>query len=232
MDRRSFVRSVAAALPLTVLPACEPQRAGVAGAQGSGLESDLLGAVGDTVLPGELGADGRRRVLDGFSRWLAEYKAAGELNHGYGTGELRYAPADPGAGWAAQLHELDLEANERFGHGFTSISADQRRGMLSEQIAMEGAGRLPQHPEYAHHVAVGLLTYFYSTPEATDLCYGAHIGVDTCRSLEDAPKQPAPLSAAPSQADAAPAGRGRGRAARRRVDVALTDDEPAFQRGS
>lgn len=230
MDRRSFVRSVAAALPLTVLPACEPERTGVAGAQGSGLDPDLLSAVGDTVLPGELGADGRRRVLDGFSRWLAAYRAAGELNHGYGTGELRYAPADPGAGWAAQLRELDLEANERFNQGFTAITADQRRGILAEQIAMEGANRLPQHPEYAHHVAVGLLTYFYATPEATDLCYGAHIGVDTCRPLEDNPKQPASLTAT---AQAAPAGGGHGGArTRRRLDVADAADEPAFQRGS
>lgn len=53
--------------------------------------------------------------------------------------------------------------------------------------------QLTSSPGEAGHVAVALLAFFYGTSEATDLCYQAGIGKETCRSLSSAPEKPAPL---------------------------------------
>jgi hypothetical protein len=50
-------------------------------------------------------------------------------------------------------------------------------------------------PADAHHVALGLLAWFYASPAAEDLCYRAAIGRGSCRSLADVERAPAPTTA-------------------------------------
>jgi hypothetical protein len=42
-------------------------------------------------------------------------------------------------------------------------------------------------------VAVALLAHFYGTPAATDLCYNAQIGRQTCRPLSAQARKPLPM---------------------------------------
>lgn len=192
VNRRTFLKTVATAataLPAVAVGACAPAGTGT----GTSLDDGTLRALGEIVLPGELGADGIGRAVTGFQAWLAGYRPAAEVTHGYGTGNLDYTPAHPGPGWAAQLEALDLEAKERFGEAFAALSKDQRTEMIRRQLAREQVDRLPD-PVQARHVAVGLLAYWAQTPEATNLCYQAKIDPLTCRPLGEQIQKPAALT--------------------------------------
>lgn len=186
LSRRRFLQTAAALVPASAVPG----RA--LGAQSPRLDEETLTALGETVLPSELGAQGIQRVCAGFQRWLAEYRPAAEVNHGYGTDRVDYTPAHPGPGWAAQLEALNLESKERQGNPLSWLPVEQRREVIRHQLARDRLDRLPA-PAEARHVAVGLLAYFYATPEANDLCYQASIGPYGCRPLETVAEKPTAL---------------------------------------
>ena len=52
----------------------------------------ILDALGDAVLPAELGADGVSRAVVEFQRWMDGYRPGAEANHGYGTGKIEHLP--------------------------------------------------------------------------------------------------------------------------------------------
>lgn len=190
LDRRRFLKTaggaaVAAGAAGTVAAACAPEMAA--------WDPATMLALAQTILPEELGADGIQRAVGGFQAWLAGYRPAVEVTHGYGTGNLDYTPAHPGPGWAAQVEALDLEAKERFGAVFAALSPEQRTAMIRRQVARERVDRLPD-PVQARHVAVGLLAYWAQTPEATNLCYQAKIDPLRCRPLGEQASKPAPLA--------------------------------------
>lgn len=200
-DRRSFiVKSATVVSAASLSGVAFPAKAGGERTveQGSKLRLDqeMLRAVGQVVLPAAaLGEDGVTRVVADFERWLAEYEPVPELNHGYlnrGLAEIRYGPPDPGPRWSAQLEALDIEAQKRFGKAFPELQEENRRSLISRQIRRDPLERLPNATQ-ARHVAVGLLAYFYATPEANDLCHEVAIRRYTCRGLEEGGEKPAPL---------------------------------------
>lgn len=192
INRRSFLQSIGALVPAAALGACETPEAAEAGAAGPPLEAGLLLALAETVLPSELGPEGVQRVASGFQEWIARFEPVAELNHGYGTGEIRFTAADPAPGWGAQLRALNLLAQRAHGAPFPELPAEQRRELVRAQIRREGPESLPTAAD-ADHVAVGLMAYYYDSPEATDLCYQAAIRKYGCRPLSQSPERPAPL---------------------------------------
>lgn len=194
-DRRAFLKSSAAALSGVALGRCAPGEG--RGGRRPGLEPGLLRALGGAVLPaGELGAEGVERVVAGFERWLEGFEPVAELNHGYGTAEIEYGLPDPAPRWRAQLEALELEARRRHGRGFADLGPGERRELVRRRVRDDPLSGLPPAAE-ARHVAAGLLAYFYATPEATDLCYGAEIRPRTCRELRTVHEVPEPLSETP-----------------------------------
>jgi hypothetical protein len=191
LDRRRFLRTAggvaAAAAVGGTAAACAPAPGAAA------LDQSILGALGEAVLPDELGPDGIERAVAAFRAWLTGYQPAVEITHGYGTGNVEYTPAHPGPGWQAQLEALDLEARQRFGAAFAALGKDQRAEMVRRQVARERVDRLPD-PVQARHVAVGLLAHWARTPEAANLCYQAAIDPLTCRPLAEQIEKPTPLA--------------------------------------
>ncbi|NNF28135.1 MAG: twin-arginine translocation signal domain-containing protein [Gemmatimonadetes bacterium] len=155
-------------------------------------DAALLRALAGVVLPSELGDDGREAAVAAFEDWLELYEPAFEVNHGYGTHEIVYGPADPSPGWQAQLEAMDVEARRRAGTGFSELPLDERRALVERQLAGEGGG-LPA-PARARHVAVGLLAHWATSSGAQDLAYRARIRRHACRGLDDLGDPPAPLS--------------------------------------
>jgi hypothetical protein len=194
LNRRTFLKTTAAAATSVAAGAGAVAACATEGAAGSPntLNHRTLLAVAQVVLPEELGEDGIARATTGLEDWVADYRPAVELTHGYGTGNLEYTPAHPGPGWAAQLDALDLEARARFGSPFAALSRDQRDGMIRQQLAREREERLPD-PAQARHVAIGLLAWWARTPEATNLCYQASIDPYSCRPLARQVQQPSAL---------------------------------------
>jgi hypothetical protein len=176
--RRRFLLGIAALLPLPFLARRLHGRAVAA------LDPARLRALASAVLPTELGAAGLERAVLAFERWLAGYREGVELLHGYGTGEIRLTGPSPALRWAAQLEAL--------GPSLVSLPLAERQARL--RSTLEG-GRFAGLPpvDRAPHLAIGLLSLFYGTPEATDLCYQASIGRESCRPLDTAPRPPRPL---------------------------------------
>lgn len=187
INRRGFVGSVAASVPIAAA-----SRHLLRSGKSAPLDDALIGALGHSLLPTELGSDNIDRVVDEFQQWLELYSTDAELNHGYGTSEIDYTPGDPTSRWQDQLDGLNAEAQRRFGASFVDLDADVRRNIIRQQIADNRLDRLPRAYR-ARHVAVGLLAYFYASPEATDLCYKAAIGKNRCRPLRRSPDEPISL---------------------------------------
>lgn len=193
-DRRTFLKTTGAAISVAATGGCAPadSRRGQAAGDAAVLDPDLLRAVAPLVLPSELDDEGREQAVRGFEAWASAYDPVPELNHGYGSADIRYGPPDPVPGWAAQLRALDLEANRRHGQGFASLDRDLRAGLLRRQVTDQGAA-LPG-PLRARHVAVALMAHWFASPDATDRCYGVRISPRTCRGIEGAASEPEALS--------------------------------------
>jgi hypothetical protein len=187
LARRRFVLQLAGMLPL---PFLARRLHGFAVAD---LDPKLLRALGAAVLPGELGAAGLERVVSGFERWLAGYREGAELVHGYGTGEIRRTGPSPALRWATQLRELEAAAQRQRGASLVRVSIPERQALVRTALAGQRNGALPAI-DRAAHLALGMLAYFYGSPEAVDLCYQARIGSNSCRRLDEAERRPLPLA--------------------------------------
>jgi hypothetical protein len=188
IDRRSFLGTVAV-LPAGMAIASNETHARIETLFVGQSDRELLVALAAAILPGELGVQGWTRAAAGFERWLSEFRPGSELNHGYGTDELRHARPDPWPRWQQQLRALDTESARRFNSTFASATPEQRRVLVEATLSGSGAEPLPQALD-AEHVALGFLAWFYASSEAIDLCYNARIGKENCRPLDDVANAP------------------------------------------
>lgn len=193
--RRSFVRGMGVVLALLGISRRKALASVVSSQEqpkSSSLDLAMLQAVGAAVLPSELGPGGTDRAVRDFASWASGYRSGAELLHGYGTGELAFAGASPIPAWRAQLVDLDRRSRERAGAGFVAAPVEQRREVIRSALAGQKLAAFPT-PQSASHVVVGLLSWFYASPAATDLCYGAEIMKNACRPLAQNPQRPLPL---------------------------------------
>jgi hypothetical protein len=128
-----------------------------------------------------------------FQRWIAGYREGAELLHGYGTSALEWSGPTPATRWAAQLDALDATARKEGARSFGALPLERRRSIVRAELDALKTDRLPAVGR-APHVALALLAHWYGTAAATDRCYDAHIGRQSCRPLAASPRQPLPLA--------------------------------------
>lgn len=194
-DRRTFLKTSVVAASAAAA-GCRPgERAEPS--SGTVLPAETLRAVAEVALPSELGPEGRDRVCAEFEAWTAAYDPVAEQVHGYGSQEIRYGPPDPAPGWAAQLRALELEARARHDSTLAALSLERRRRLIADALGADAGDPLPDRPGAvaADHVVLGLLGFFYGSPEATNLCYRRRIDGLSCRPLAASGEVPAPLAA-------------------------------------
>ena len=199
--RRSFLARLAALAAAVPLVGWRPSRQartpdGIASTAPSQPNATTLDALGQAVLPSDLGPDGTRRAVAEFQRWMDGYRPGAEVNHGYGTGRIEMVPADPRPQWMTQLAALDGEARKDGGQSFASLSRERRQALVRTALAGERGETLPS-PLAARHIALALVAHFYDSPAATDLCYEAQIGRQQCRPLAAQRTQPVALARRP-----------------------------------
>jgi hypothetical protein len=194
ISRRRFLASLAAAVPLSVVV----RRAHASAVRH--LESDpaTLDALGEAILPSELGRAGITRAVAVFRDWGKGYREGAELVHGYGTSRLRTTGPTPVTRWTSQLDALDSASQSKYGRAFKSATTTQRADLVREALKGERLDRMPNVAE-ANHVAVALLAHFYESSAAADLCYEARIGRETCRPLAQQARKPLPLAEGPKR---------------------------------
>ena len=128
--RRAFVARLAGVIATwpfvgSRLSAIVPSRFGITPASERAPNATLLDALGDAVLPAELGPSGVTLTVRAFQQWMDEYRPGAEANHGYGTGRIESVPADPRPHWRDQLAALDSAAR-RDGASFARLSRERR----------------------------------------------------------------------------------------------------------
>lgn len=186
ITRRAFFRFFTAGLSAVFVL---PQR--LRGRAFQRLPQAPLVALGQSVLPAELGTEGKERVTLDFQQWLDDFRPEPELPSGWGSAEIPHGPPDPTQRWTRQLERLNESTLQREGVPFSVLSEEERLSLLRDAITEES---LPlRNPADAEHVAVGLLAFFYRSPEATNLAYQAAIHRESCRDLSAAHERPAPL---------------------------------------
>jgi hypothetical protein len=195
--RRNFLK-LAGTLAVTTASGCQFETriptpsTPVAGDRNTDFDRTLLDAVGTTVLPAELGANGVAAAVAAFVTWADGYDPVAEEMHGYGYSDIRYLPADPAPAWRAQLAALDLLARRSLRKPFVELTDEQRRAMIANAVKNAQPDRLPA-PIDASHIALALLSHWASTPDAWDLALGVKVQGGNCRVLGDAVAKPAPI---------------------------------------
>lgn len=190
-DRRTFLKRSGAALSAAAVSGCLPNSAERQESSTAPLHAEVLRAVAQVVLPSDLEDASREEAVQAFEQWVSEYEPVAELNHGYGTSEIRYSPPDPAPAWQAQLEALDLEADRRMGTSFAALDMPGRRELITRQGLDESSG-LP-NPLRARHVAVALMAHWFRSSDAADRCYERRIAERSCRGIDTAPSEPEAL---------------------------------------
>ena len=190
--RRRFLKASAGLVPGLAMVSCADEQRGHEDPPEL-LNRTLLEIVGRIVLPrSALGDAGIVRVVGEFLVWLDGFEPVSERDHPYESGDIHYGPPDPAPLWQAQLEALDIEANKRYSTAYAEIVTTRQREILTRQLPDNLPGNMPYAGE-ATHVAIGLLAWFYATPEANDLALQSRIGKYTCRGLAGGVEKPAPL---------------------------------------
>jgi hypothetical protein len=193
MLRRRFVGSLAALAALPHSARALTARVFRRGDSQTSPSQAMIRALGEALLPSELGRARIEVASDSFWRWMTGYRQDAELLHPYGSPRLSYAGPSPVTGWTKDLQALDTSARAKHGAGFVAISANSRQALVREALQGIKGDQLPNVAS-APHVALGMLAHFYGSSEATDLCYRAQIGRNKCRPLAHNGRKPLPIA--------------------------------------
>ena len=196
MKRRQALHtlaSAAAALPLLRVPVEADLSAGAL-AQVDQLTADqafVLRDIAATVLPSAIGGKGQDEAVDNFLRWIRDYQEGVALSHGYGEPRLVKSGPSPAPRYATQLAALQAAAKAKGGR-FGALTLADRRSLVEEAFSAAGVRNLPGRPD-GKHVVADLMTHYFRSSGANDLCYNARIGRNTYRAIRVTTVRPQPL---------------------------------------
>jgi hypothetical protein len=173
LRRRTAIQSmlVAASAPFQLV------RAWAQTATFPGKRAGTLHELAALVLPESLGRKATDAIADRFAKWVREYKAGAELEPGYGNPRVRFQPSSPAPVYLTQLDSLGR------------VAPAARRSLV--EAALKDA-ELPPVPD-GKHVASDLMSFYFFSSAANDLCYRAAVRKYECRGLGGSENPPPPL---------------------------------------
>jgi hypothetical protein len=189
MNRRALLKSLTAVLALL------PFRSARLLAQATAFEIErapMLKEIAAAVLPETLGRDGTDGVAQLFGRWLIEYRAGVTMDHGYGATRVQRTPALPFDLYVRQMAELERASADRHATGFAALPLASRRAVIADALRTINLETMPQRPN-GQHIVTDLMTFYFRSSDANDLCYRAKVQRHACRGLRDALSPPPPL---------------------------------------
>lgn len=157
-------------------------------------ERETLAAIAEVVLPSDLRAADRNRVVDAFVAWFVNYREGADMGHGYGASTVRQRSGPSPAGrYPSQFAAIDRAAASRGSARFAALPVAARREIIEQFLSdPQPVNRLPAQPTGANVIADFMGSYFTSA-DAWDRCYRAEIRRDSCRTLDDSTRAPRPL---------------------------------------
>ncbi|HYE87902.1 MAG TPA: hypothetical protein VEA16_16175 [Vicinamibacterales bacterium] len=193
MKRRGALKTLATAA--AALPLMRADLSASALAQADTLSGDqvfLLRDVAATVLPSIIGSKGQNEAVDHFLRWIRDYKEGVALSHGYGEPRLVKSAPSPAPRYVQQLVALQQAAQARGGR-FGALPIETRRELLDAAFTAAEVRNLPGRPD-GKHVIADLMSHYFRSSAANDLCYNARIGRNTYRAIRVTTVRPQPLA--------------------------------------
>ena len=151
----------------------------------------VLRDVAATVLPSAIGDKGQQDAVDNFLRWIRDYKEGVALSHGYGEPRLVKSGPSPAPGYSKQIVALQEEAKARGGR-FGALPIEIRRDLLDSAFKAADVRNIPGRPD-GKHVVADLMTHYFRSSAANDLCYNSRIGRNTFRAIRVTTVRPQPL---------------------------------------
>ena len=174
MRRRSLLQKLSSLL--ATLPVLRRLALGKA-SEFSPDQRRVLIELASIVLPSDVGKSGVAAVVAKFEQYVREYRAGADTDHGYGFTHVSSKPPSPIEVYAEQL---------------SSFPTPLMRAAVTEQLGRMRVRELPRVPE-GRSVIADLMSFYFRSSEANDLCYAAYIGRDDCRGLAGCEARPAPL---------------------------------------
>ena len=172
MRRRSFVRLLATSL--SVFPV-RPWRVWAQTVTFPGSEADALDALAQIVLPGSIGAQAVLKLSHDFTQWVQDYRPGADTEHGYGHTRVVPLPASPAPVYLKQL--------ERLKPALLSGDREKARTAVLDCLGQDEVRDLTPIPR-GKNIVADLMSFYFHSSAAADLCYQAAIERYQCRGTE------------------------------------------------
>jgi hypothetical protein len=188
MRRRTFFKSIGSNLALLLVPKWwRPALAATPASQSPSLQDLAM-----VVLPESLGPKRIAEITVAFETWISQYPAGADGGYGYGNPKPTVLGPNPSPHYGDQLKQLDASAAGGSG-GFSSAGMQAKRAIVQAALTQAGVTSIPPRPN-GQHVATDLMSYFYSSSDGKDFCYGVAIRESDCRGLASSGQRPPSLS--------------------------------------
>ncbi len=178
--RRTILRMLASSA--SILP-IRPWQAWAQTVTFPGEQGDALEALGLIVLPASIGRDGILQEVRKFEQWVQNYHAGADTDHGYGRTRVIPLPASPAPLYLQQLQKLRPAL----------LSSDQEQAKAAVLESLNSIRDLTPLPR-GQNIVADLMSFYFHSSEAADLCYRAAIHRYECRGVEHSDVPPPPLS--------------------------------------
>ncbi len=138
-----------------------------------GAHAGTLRELAAIVLPPSAGAG----IATRFEHWVRDYRPGAEMDHGYGFTRIRTKGPSPASIYVAQLAALPKPLNSQ---------------IVEEALHEAKIETLPRSPD-GKNIIADLMSFYFNSSDAYDLCYRSAIGRDRCRGLDGSDAPPPPL---------------------------------------
>src|SRR5437764_1043098 len=131
-----------------------------------GEHASTLEALATITLPASLGREAALAQAKHFEKWVQDYRPGADTDHGYGHTRVVPLPSSPASIYLEQLEALKPDL----------MAGDPERARAAVVVSLEKAGIKDLAP-YGHsrHVAADLMSHYFLSDGANDLCYEAAI---------------------------------------------------------
>jgi len=182
IGRRSILKALAASAG--ILP-IRPLQIWAQTVTFPGTQKATLDALGLIVLPSSLGRDAILQQVARFENWVHGYHEGADTDHGYGRTRVVPLPASPASIYVKQLEELQSAL----------LSGDQEAGRTAVLDSLNRADIRDLTPlPRGRNVVADLMSFYFHSSEANDLCHNAAIERYKCRGVEHSEVAPPALS--------------------------------------
>src|SRR3954468_10362177 len=149
-----------------------------------GNQANSLQALALLTLPASLGHEAVLAAAKRFEKWVQDYRPGADTDHGYGHTRVVPLPSSPAPVYLEQLQTLKP--------GLMASAPERARAAVIASLDEAGIKDLAPYG-HVRHIAADLMSHYFLSDGANDLCYEAAIQRHECRGLKNSELPPPSL---------------------------------------